>query len=210
MAIRLLVIAVLAPLALASVAFSPALAQAPVIGSGNDNSVSKTIGPVQHESVEGDFSVLFPSGCGDIHERVKDPQSGEEFKHIIQLTAGAYCERNGAEGEGCSVAAYIDTEPEIGRPANPAFVLDRVQEALQKYSAEILFQKPYRIEVPDGPLMVGVDVLASDADKKGQVWVRGLLVEGDVYVLIAWRAHGELAVDPEIVNFFESFIAHGG
>lgn len=174
----------------------------------SDNEMREVTGSVLYESAEGDYSVTLPSGCAMYRERRTNPGSLDEDSDALVMTIFTYCDRKGYSNEGCSVAAYVDQDLDAGPPADPGFVLTRVQAILQEYGVEILQQKPYRRQVPDGPLMEGVDVLAADPDRTGQVWVRGLLVEGDVYLLVAWRAHGQLHVDPDYVNFFESFVAH--
>ena len=37
------------------------------------------------------------------------------------------------------------------------------------------------------------------------VWIRGLLVEGDVYILAAWNKQGGVWGNPDYVDFFNSF-----
>lgn len=173
-----------------------------------DNPLREVTGPVKYDSAIGDYSVTLPPGCATYRERMMDVAGAPEGHDALLMTVYTYCDRQGYSNEGCSVAAYVDQDYEAGPPADPGFVLQRVQAILQEYGVEILQQKPYRRQVPEGPLMEGVDVLASDPDRNGQVWVRGLLVEGDVYLLTAWRTHGTLHVDPDYVNFFESFVAH--
>jgi hypothetical protein len=209
MTARIIITSILVTLYLAAGALAQTPERKPSFRSEGDNPVTAKTGPVRVESAEGDFSALFPSGCSETNERILEPDPTGNFQGFLILTAGIYCDRWGEEGEGCSVFAYVDDDPDTGQPADSAFVLARVTEVLSGYGVEILVQKPYRKKTEDGPLMEGVDVLAADSERKGQVWVRGLLVEGDVYVLAAWRTEGPLAVDPEFVAFFESFIAHG-
>ncbi len=177
-------------------------------GVDSNNELIEVTGPVLYESAAGDFSVRFPPGCATYRERTMDQESLPEDYDLVSMTVYTYCDRKGRSNEGCSVAAYVDRDLEDGPPADSGFVLQRTQAVLKQYGVQVLHQKPYHRELKDGPTLEGVDVLATDPDKTGQVWVRGLLVEGDVYMLTAWRAHGALATDPDFVHFFESFRPH--
>lgn len=196
---------VLAALWLAGVA---AFAQEADEPSPPDNAVTETTGQVYYESAAGDFVVRFPSGCARLHERTPIEDWMENEESAPQMTIHVFCDRAERRGEGFSVTAYVDEDLDNGQPADPQFVVVRVEAVLAEYGVQIVKQKPYHVVVEDGPRMEGLDVLATDAEKLGQVWVRGLLVEGDVYLLVAWRVDGELAFDPEVVDFFDSFRAH--
>ena len=183
----------------------PAFPQVEVEG----NSLTDSKGPVGFSSFEGDFKVRFPGGCSMLRERTLADDFLETDEGPVRLTVHAFCNRQGRQGEGCSVTAYVDENLDAGPPADVDFVLKRVENILRKYGAKVLDQQPYHVAVEDGPFIEGVDVLAADPGNKGQVWVRGLLIEGDVYILAAWRAKGQVATDPEFVAFFDSFKAHG-
>ena len=173
----------------------------------SNNTLTEITGSVFYESVAGDFEIRLPSGCSSYRERIPSGSAGDDIE-MVRMALFMYCDREGRTNEGCSVAAYVDTDLDSGTPASPEFVHARIQSVLQKYGAHVVNQRQYRRVLEDGPLMEGVDVLATDAQSQGQVWIRGLLVEGDVYLLTAWRMVGQLAEDPEIVEFFESFRAH--
>ena len=175
----------------------------------SDNDLRDVTGPVLYESADGDYQITLPPGCAIYRER--RPQSADfedDGQTQLTLTVYTYCDRSGYSNEGCSITAFVDQDLDRGPAADPGFVMNQIESTLQTFGVEILRQQPYRRQVTDGPLMEGLDVLAADPDRTGQVWVRGLLVEGDVYVLTAWRAHGELQNDPDFIRFFNSFAAH--
>ena len=62
------------------------------------------------------------------------------------------------------------------------------------------------LELEDGRRFEGLDLLAVDERNVGQVWLRGVLSEGDIYVLAAWKLAGGLFDDPDYQEFFNSFL----
>lgn len=175
----------------------------------SDNELRDVTGPVLYESADGDYRVTLPPGCAVYRERRPNSAGfADDNQTELTLTVHTSCDRSGYSNEGCSVSAFVDQDLDRGPAAEPGFVMKRIESTLQTFGVEILRQQPYRRQVTDGPLMEGLDVLAADPDRNGQVWVRGLLVEGDVYVLTAWRAHGELQNDPDFIRFFNSFVPH--
>lgn len=169
----------------------------------SDNDLTPTTRPVNYASEEGDFEVVFPGGCAKIRTRI--PNS---FRDDDQKVVHAFCDRDGREGEGCSVTAWLNVRTPAGGPPRPTNVIDRIQQMLNQFGVQASRQKPIRYETEYGALIEGVDVLADNPDGSGQVWVRGLLVEGDIYLLTAWRAAGPLAEDQDFIAFFGSFRAH--
>ena len=57
--------------------------------------------------------------------------------------------------------------------------------------------------VADG--VEGVEVHGAEPAGPGEVWLRGLLRDQDVYLLLAWNRRGGLFDDPEMADFFASF-----
>ena len=39
----------------------------------------------------------------------------------------------------------------------------------------------------------------------GEVWIRGLLIDGDIYILTAWNNQGGVWDNPDYITFFNSF-----
>lgn len=177
--------------------------------TAEENPVTESTRPVFFESYAGDFNITFPSGCAKTRERIPVDDSPDVQKSTLPMAVHVFCDRQGHTGEGCSVSAYVDHDLNADPSGDPSFVMNRVQAILNKYGVGIFQQKPYHEVIENGPRLEGVDVLATDSENKGQVWVRGLLVEGDVYILAAWRSQGQLALDPEYVAFFDSFRPHG-
>ncbi len=177
--------------------------------SAEDNTLTESTGPVYYESHAGDFNIRFPGGCAKTIERIPIDPDPDVEKDFILVAVHVFCDREGFSGEGCSVTAYVDDDVDTEPSVDSGFVGARVQAVLATFKANVVTQKPYHLVIEDGPMMDGVDVLATGPENKGQIWVRGLLVEGDAYILTAWRSDGPLALDQDFVSFFESFRAHG-
>jgi hypothetical protein len=171
-----------------------------------DNPTTTRITPYHYSSEEGNFQVTWPSGCGELRIRANEPENfvGEEETHLI-LIHHATCDQFGAEGEGCSVTAVFDARAADGGEAGPEQVLARVRNALQTFGVKIVKQMPVKREFADGLVVEGVDVLGTDANGKGQFWVRGLLASHDIYLLTAWSADGQLWENAEFQEFFNGF-----
>ena len=197
---------------LAGTVFGQGTEQAPdATTTGNetpDNPVTDALDPVYFDSFDGDFEVRFPGGCSRVRERIPKENAEIEAAGYLRMTVHASCDRQGYMGEGCSVTAFVDPDLGSGPPADEAFVIERIEMILKQYGVTIQEQRPYHAEPEDGPVVDGLDVLATDPDKKGQVWVRGMLIEGDVYILVAWRTMGQLAYSKDYIEFFDSFKAH--
>ncbi len=121
---------------------------------------------------------------------------------VVSLT---YCDRNQQKGEGCSVSSFFNVTGENGGAPGPSQVIERVVRFLETMKVAINHEMPVRKELPDGTVIEGIEVLASDPSGVGQAWVRGLLYEGDIYVIAAWKNKGQLWDDPDFQNFFNSF-----
>ncbi|MBU8869777.1 MAG: hypothetical protein KOO60_02770 [Gemmatimonadales bacterium] len=173
------------------------------------NTLTESTKPVFFESYAGDFNIRFPGGCAKTRERIPVDDNPDVEKNHLQIATHVFCDRQGYSGEGCSVTAYVDDDLNAEPSADVSFVTRRVQAVLAKFGSKVIDQKPFHEIIEGGPRMEGLDVLASGPENKGQIWVRGLLVEGDVYILTAWRSQGQLALDPEFTAFFDSFRPHG-
>lgn len=161
--------------------------------------------PVPYTSEEGNFSVLFPPGCGKIVARVPDGVGEDEEGNLLPVTFGSYCDRYQEKGEGCAVIVVFNITDGKGGPAGPAQVVERVERLLGSMGVEVKGQTMVRRQLPDGTTLEGVDVLAAESGGAGESWVRGLLYQGDIYLLSAWKSTGRLAIDPEYIAFFNSF-----
>jgi hypothetical protein len=153
-----------------------------------------------------DFQILFPGGCGKVVTRFNEPDlfGGEQWDEIIQVNH-VFCDRYQEEGEGCSVTATFNLHNEDGSMAGPQQVISRVEEMLGEFGATVVEQKALKKDFGEGVVVEGVEVWANDKSGPGQVWIRGLLVDGDIYILAAWNRQGGVWGNPDYVTFFNSF-----
>lgn len=165
-----------------------------------------SVKPQLYSNENGDFQITFPGGCAKLVTRANEPDlfGGEEWDDIIQVTY-VYCDRYQVQGEGCSVKATFNLHGEGGTIAGPEHVVSRVENALKHFQANVVKQDAISKKFENGILIEGVEILAKPEDGPGEVWVRGLLVEGDIYILTAWNEEGGLWKDPEYHTFFNSF-----
>lgn len=160
--------------------------------------------PFQYTNEDGNFRVTWPSGCSSLNARTRADEDLEDPNPEYPVMV--FCDRNGEKGEGCSVTAIINAHSAEGGPAGPAEVVNRMQNLLREFGAEIKRQAPLQKDFGNGLMVEGLDVQAAQAGGAGQVWLRGLLVEGDIYILSAWDLGGNLWSNPEYANFFNSFL----
>ncbi len=170
-----------------------------------DNQAYLNRDPVSYVSEEGGFSVVFPTGCGKIvvKEPSDFPVDGEG--NPLPVSYVTYCDRFQQKGEGCSVTAFFNVHGADGGPAGPPQVVERVQRMLGTMGLTVSRQKTLHRELPDGTVLEGVDVLANETAGVGESWVRGVLHNGDIFLLTAWKSDGSLATDPDYIAFFNSF-----
>ena len=162
--------------------------------------------PVLFSNENGDFQILFPGGCGKIVTRANEPDlfGGEQWQDIIQVSH-AYCDRFQEKGEGCSVTAVFNVQGEDELMAGPEHVISRVEGVLSEFGANVVSQKAIKKDFGNGIVVEGVEVMAKPEKGPGEVWVRGLLTDGDIYILAAWNKRGGLWGNPDYVSFFSSF-----
>jgi hypothetical protein len=89
--------------------------------------------------------------------------------------------------------------------AGPEHVVTRVQEILAEYGAKVISQEVIKREYDNGIFIEGVEVKAKPEMGNGEVWVRGLIAEGDIYILTAWDLKGGVWENPAYITFFDSF-----
>lgn len=199
MMVRILLLCLLLPMV--------AWAQSAEIGTvqSTDNPLVMGQKPVAFSSEEGDFRVTFPSGCGKMVTRVpsEDPPDVDGVP-AVRIVA-TFCDRNQQKGEGCSVTSHFNVTTAKGGYPESDQVVERVVRTLETMNVSIQKQTHLRRELPDGTIIEGLDVFASDESGVGQTWVRGLLYEGDIFILAAWKSSGGLWGDPSYITFFNSF-----
>lgn len=173
------------------------------VKGSEDNPLSPQDKSFSFSSEEGDFRVRWPSGCSQVMTRSRQ-QDGLADRDQEQPVI-VYCDRHGEKGAGCSVTALFNVQGADGGVPGPDEVIERMTNVLGGFGADITNQKPLRKDFGDGLVVEGLDLLAAPSSGAGQVWLRGLLIGGDIYLLAAWDQAGEVAHDPEYITFFESF-----
>jgi len=195
-------------IAMTAVASEPA--RGPVAEPAHDpdseGSTELSMNPVTYTNENKDFQVIFPSGCGKLVTRSNEPDlfGGEQWDDIIQVNH-VYCDRYQENGEGCSVTATFNLHSEDGSMAGPEHVVTRVQEILAEYGAKVISQEVIKQEYDNGIFIEGVEIKAKPDMGNGEVWVRGLIAEGDIYILTAWDLKGGVWENPAYITFFKSF-----
>jgi hypothetical protein len=195
-------------MAMTAVASEPARGPVaePAQDPDNEGSSELSMNPVTYTNEGGDFQIVFPSGCGKLVTRSNEPDlfGGEQWDEIIQVNH-VFCDRYQENGEGCSVTATFNLHSEDGSMAGPQHVIIRVQEILAEYGAKVISQDVIKKEYDNGIFIEGVEVKAKPDMGKGEVWIRGLIVEGDIYILTAWNIEGGVWENSDYITFFNSF-----
>ena len=189
---------------LGAATLAAAAAAARQIGGDDPNRPELLTEPYEYVSDKGLFTVTWPSGCGELvrRESVEDPDV-DPFEQVSVFNV--YCDQHGEHGVGCSVTSLFNLKgPDGGMPV-PEQVVSRMEDHMKKLGVQVVRQGPIGRNMPDGTRVEGLDIQAKDPEGKGEAWLRGLLYEGDIYLLSAWKLQGGLWSDPEYQEFFDSF-----
>ncbi|MGD9546613.1 MAG: hypothetical protein AB7V45_03595 [Candidatus Krumholzibacteriia bacterium] len=184
-----------------------ATATDPQITTTSDNATVDQNNPYLYSSSLGDFRVMMPTGCAKVKQLYNEQdQLGDDDPDIeaVQVIA-VTCDRFEEQGQGCSVTAFFNLTDGRGGPAGPNEVTRQLRKVLKQMDALVTSEQFISGEFGPGRQGEGVDVRATSGDGVGEVWLRGLLVEGAVYLLSAWDVEGGLWDDPLIQQFFNSF-----
>jgi hypothetical protein len=146
---------------------------------------------------EAGFRVYWPSGCGQFSEQISDRATRRAEREFIYN-----CDRDGNKVHGVGVRVFQNAHDAEGNPPHPRLVTELIERQLRKSGTRILRQRPL-----EGEGMQGVDVQSGEVGGSGEVWIRGLLVGTDIFLLMAWDQRGGLFEDIEVVDFFASFRA---
>ena len=170
-----------------------------------NNPLTEVDYPYKYVSADAEFRCTWPSGCGKLRRRsnVVDPDT-DPFSTVRVHSVS--CDQNGQEGQGCSVSAVFNQLAPDGDIAGPAEVIDRLEEQIERFGITVVEQSPISRDLPGGRRIEGLDLRGRGAKGLGEVWLRGVLSNGDIYVLAAWKMSGGLWDDPEYQVFFDSFI----
>lgn len=169
-----------------------------------DNPIVEKQEPYAYVSAEGEFRITWPGGCGKLRRRNSIPDPEADPFDVVTVSHVS-CERHGEEGTGCSVTSIFNQLSVDGGIAGPAEVVDRIEEALEKFGVRVVDQTPIVKELPSGEKIEGLDVRAVDTRNVGEVWLRGLLFNGDIYLVAAWNMAGGVWEDPQYQEFFATF-----
>ncbi|HPF69737.1 MAG TPA: hypothetical protein PLQ13_03625 [Candidatus Krumholzibacteria bacterium] len=187
--------------AAALLAVAPASGQ--VSGTG-DNAPELITAPYDYRSEQGQFSVTWPSGCGELRRREYpgDPKA-DPFERVSGYSVS--CDQNKEHGRGCAVSVVWNEKSADGGMPGPEQVIARMEEHMRTLGVTIVRQQPIGRELADGTRIEGLEIQAARPDGAGQAWLRGLLYQGDIFLLSAWKLEGGLWDDPEFQQFFDSF-----
>jgi len=172
-----------------------------------DNRLQPAEGPVKFASEEGAFTVIFPSGCAKVATRMQDdPLTGGGPMGSRFSTVFVFCDRNEEKGEGASVTSLFFNRDIENNMATPDDVIEQLKYMLDQYGAKVVSQAPVRRQLDEDHFIEGLELKAQSPDGKSQVWLRGLLDNGDIFILSAWKVQGGLWDDPDYATFFNSFL----
>ncbi len=158
----------------------------------NENVTLNNDGSVRTHTEAG-FSIYWPAGCGRLRESLSDGVTPHAAQEQIYN-----CEPE--PGRGFSVRHYHRAQTEDGSAASPRFVVDLVEQQMKRYGVTTKRQRPL-----EGGTIQGVEVQGVHPAGAGEVWIRGLLIGAEVYVLTAWNDQGGLFDDVDVADFFHSF-----
>jgi hypothetical protein len=183
---------------------TPAAAWAQKVQGTGENAPELITRPYEYVSDQGNFKVFWPSGCGELVRRdmIENPDA-DPFDQVQVFNV--YCDQNKQHGVGCAVTVLFNLHDGEGRLPGPAQVVPRMENHLRTLGVVVAKQRPIRRDLAGGTRLEGLEILAQEPEGPGQAWLRGLIHEGDVYLLSAWKIEGGLFDDPEYVAFFDSF-----
>lgn len=144
--------------------------------------------------VEAGFAVVWPSGCAAVTEQVSDGPTQRAAREFFYS-----CTSEEDRRHGVSVLRLQRAQAEQGRAPHPRFVVELVEQHLALFAVKIVRQRPLTFDIAEG-----VDVHAAEPMGRGEVWVRGLLVGTDVFVLMAWDRSGGVFENAETQQFLDS------
>lgn len=152
---------------------------------------------VHHE--EAGFRVFWPAGYGEV--QVQD--SGERTTYAAREFIYTI-ESGGRHGSGYSVRVMRHARGRGERAPDARRVVQHIEMTLKRFQVRTARQRP----LEQGAVQ-GVEVQAIQPGGPGEVWMRGLLVGTDIYLLLAWDREGGVFEDPAAEAFFASFRLDG-
>lgn len=167
------------------------------------NDLPDSANPISYQSVEGQFSTTFPTGCARLRTRMNMGEDGQATDgHRLVF---ATCDRYDRKGEGCQVIAELGALGQARGQAAVDLVLKEVGRLMAEFAVKPVRQAPVSRDFGPHGRIEGLDIQAQAASGSGDVWIRGLMRDSDIYVLVAWRTDGGLFQDPEYARFFDDF-----
>lgn len=141
------------------------------------------------------FGIFWPSACGRVKERVSPGATDRARREFL-----VSCQRDDGSGHQLSVLVLRRATAEAGNAPHPGLVVAIIEDQLHLLGVRTRSQTP----LADAG-MEGIDVQAVEPVGTGEVWLRGIIADRDVYVIMAWCQDGKLFDDPQIQAFFNSF-----
>jgi len=163
-------------------------------GAGPATSAPELAGRDVHHREAG-FRIFWPAGFGAVRKQDSGGPTRDAQREFIFT-----CDRDGLRGSGFSVRCLRHAHGEEGAAPGARTVVALVEEVLDRFQVRAVRQRP----LESGPVQ-GVEVQAGEPAAAGEVWIRGLLVGTDIYLLLAWDRAGNLFEDPAAEAFFASF-----
>ncbi len=165
--------------------------------------------PVSVSSDEGAFQAVFPVGCSKLNIRTNEPAFGQDVDpaDIVYVTRYA-CDRFGEKGAGCSVSSILGMKAKDGRDVGMDKVVEEMGAVLKSFGAVVEHERTIAKDLGQRGRIEGVEALARESAGAGQLWIRGLLYYGDIYVVVAWDQDGGVWENADYQAFFDSFLPY--
>jgi hypothetical protein len=156
-----------------------------------------TLGGKVFRHPEANFNIYWPTGCERVQQRMAEEPTERAEREVI-----TFCDRPEASYR---VIYYGGARDSRGDPAHPRLVVAIIEQQLAEEEMQTIRQRPLQ-----GDGMQGVDVHARRGDGSRFLWIRGLLVGTDVYILTVAGPEEGIFMSGETREFFESFTLGGG
>ena len=151
-------------------------------------------GLVRHHREAG-FQVYWPSGCDKLNEQASGHATRRAAREFIFT-----CDQDGKLLKGLSIRVLQQAHGRNDTPPGPPLVVSMIEAQVRRFGVQTVRQRPLQSADSEG-----MDVQAAEPHGDDKLWIRGLLIGQDIYLLMAWSGESDLFEDPETVNFFASF-----
>jgi hypothetical protein len=166
--------------------------------SGGPPGATRIAGREVHHQEAG-FRIFWPAGHGEVQEQDSGERTVYAAREFIYTI-----ESGGRHGSGYSVRVMRHARGRGERAPDARRVVQHIEMTLKRFQVRTARQRP----LEQGAVQ-GVEVQAIQPGGPGEVWMRGLLVGTDIYLLLAWDREGGVFEDPAAEAFFASFRLDG-